>query len=98
MSCRACFFFRSERAHGAKHHEVGRDLAHIGNSLCDLGRYDDACAAFRDAQAIDAAALGAEHVHTATDTASVGVVLATMVTDASRAPAALPCPSPTAIG
>ena len=29
-----------ERAHGARHHEVGRDLSHIGNCLCDLGRLD----------------------------------------------------------
>ena len=65
-----------ERAHGFKHHEVGRDLSHIGNSLCDLGRLDEAHQAFRDAQAIDTAALGAEHLHTITDGASVGVVLA----------------------
>ena len=58
--------------------QVGRDLSHIGNSLCDLGRYEDAYQAFRDAQAIDTAALGPEHLHTATDGASVGLVLATM--------------------
>ena len=69
---------RSERAHGARHHEVGRDLSHIGNCLCDLGRFDDALQAFRDAQAIDTAALGAEHLHTLTDVASVGAVLTTM--------------------
>ena len=67
----------SERAHGPKHHEVGRDLSHIANSLCDLGRLDEACQAFRDAQAIDTAALGADHLHTVTDSAGVGVVLAT---------------------
>ena len=64
-----------ERAHGAKHHEVGRDLSHIGNCLCDLGRLDEALAAFRDAHAIDTAALGAEHIHTVTDSAALGAVL-----------------------
>ena len=66
-----------ERAHGAKHQEVGRDLANIGNCLCDLGRYDDALATFRDAHAIDSATLGADHIHTATDSAAVGAVLCT---------------------
>jgi len=66
-----------ERAHGARHHEVGRDYAHIGNCLCDLGRLEDAASAFREAHAIDTAALGADHIHTATDSASIGVVLAT---------------------
>ena len=57
--------------------QVGRDYAHIGNCLCDLGRLEDAASAFREAHAIDTAALGADHIHTATDSASIGVVLAT---------------------
>ena len=56
---------------------MGRDLSHIGNVLCDLGRLDDAANAFREAQAIDSASLGADHVHTATDGAAIGIVLAT---------------------
>lgn len=66
-----------ERALGKTHKEVGRDLAHIGNCLCDLGRLDDAATAYRDAHSIDVVALGAEHLHTATDTASLGLVLVT---------------------
>ena len=54
---------------------MARDLSHIGNCLSDQGRFDDALSAFRDAQAIDTAALGPEHLHTITDGASVGVVL-----------------------
>lgn len=64
-----------ERAHGGKHHEVARDLTNIGNALCDLGRLDEALTAFRDAHAIDTAALGADHIHTATDCAALGAVL-----------------------
>ena len=66
-----------ERALGAKHHEVARDLSNIGNCLCDVGRLDDAATAFREAYAIDSTALGADHLHTATDSASIGLVLAT---------------------
>lgn len=44
--------------------------------MCDLGRLDEATAAYREAHSIDSAALGGEHLHTATDAASVGVALA----------------------
>jgi hypothetical protein len=65
-----------ERALGKSHHEVARDLANIGNCLCDLHRLDAAAAAYRDAYSIDLAKYGADHVHTATDLASIGLVLA----------------------
>lgn len=56
---------------------MGRDLSHIGNCLCDLGRLDEAVTAFKEAHGIDTAVLGPEHIHTATDAASLGVVFAT---------------------
>ncbi|KAL1525797.1 hypothetical protein AB1Y20_020637 [Prymnesium parvum] len=71
---------RARRLHiaavGATHREVARDLCNMGNALCDLGRLDDAAAAFKDAYEIDVVALGSEHVDTATDIGSLGMVLA----------------------
>ena len=107
------------QAHGGRHVEVARDLSHIGNVLCDLGKLDavrrterpqrppssaaaaasgcsaatsrqsyplgttgspgstlapseQAAAAFREAHVLDAALLGADHVHTASDLAAIG--------------------------
>ena len=57
--------------------EVARDLSHIGNVLCDLGKLDAAAAAFREAHGLDASLLGAAHVHTASDLAAIGQVLCT---------------------
>ena len=61
---------------GATHREVARDLSNLANALCDLGRLEEAATAFRDAHEIDVAALGNDHVDTATDMGSLGMVLA----------------------
>jgi len=74
------FHQRARRLHiaavGAAHREVARDCCDLGNALCDLGRLDEAAVAYTNALEIDREALGTEHVDTAVDIGSLGMVLA----------------------
>ena len=72
----SCVVDRGSATSAASDEDAAEASAKGWGALCDLGRLDEAAASFREAQAVNLGAFGADHVQTATDSASVGLVFA----------------------